>query len=292
MSLTISGIILILKPDIKVSSEKMSNISIIIDDGPISRAYLKLFLDKGYKFKKIFYLTNFYLSKNFSIFLNSYKNNFHPVRFLKNKNLYKLIEQFQNYFGFEQNFCFEMYLMKLTENFDINIISSANINSNKVIEELNKSEDTFYLNTTKQILKNSGLFNHKFIHIHPGYLPHIRGMDGSLWNYYVRSKFGVSSFIMSQKIDKGEVILREELDPKEFIFPIYKSFNGDEIRRIWFSFFDPLLRAYHLKNLIKKTNFFSTIEYEKNFDENESSYFSKIDEKKQTLVFDKIFLKN
>ena len=101
----------------------MSNISIIIDDGPISRAYLKLFLDKGYKFKKIFYLTNFYLSKNFSIFLNSYKNNFHPVRFLKNKNLYKLIEQFQNYFGFEQNFCFEMYLMKLTENFDINIIS-------------------------------------------------------------------------------------------------------------------------------------------------------------------------
>ena len=78
MSLTISGIILILKPDIKVSSEKMSNISIIIDDGPISRAYLKLFLDKGYKFKKIFYLTNFYLSKNFSIFLNSYKNNLKP----------------------------------------------------------------------------------------------------------------------------------------------------------------------------------------------------------------------
>ena len=49
----------------------MSNISIIIDDGPISRAYLKLFFDKGYKFKDILF-DEFLSFKNF-LFLNSYK---------------------------------------------------------------------------------------------------------------------------------------------------------------------------------------------------------------------------
>ncbi len=268
----------------------MSNISIIIDDGPISRSYLKLFLNEGYKFKNVLYLSNFYFTRNFSIFINSYKNNFHPLRFLKNKNLLQLIEQFQNYFNFEKNFCFEMYNLDLLKNFQIKIINSNKINSNLVLKEINKIGDTIYLNTTKQILKSDLLAEHQFIHIHPGYLPNIRGMDCSLWNYYSRSKFGVSSFVMNHEIDKGQVILREELKPKKFIFPVYKSLNSDEVRRIWFSFFDPLLRAYHLKNLIKKTNFFKKIEYEKNFDETQSLYFGKIDLKKQSQIFDQIFL--
>ncbi len=269
----------------------MSKISIIIDDGPISRAYLKLFLDENYKFQNIFYLSNFYFTKNFSIFLNSYKNNFHPLRFLKNNKLENLIEQFQSYFGFEKNFCLSMYNLNINKCFKVNHINSNNINSINVLSELDKFENTLYLNTTKQILKKKILSKYQFIHIHPGYLPNIRGMDGSLWNYFIRSKFGVSSFVMAEGIDTGKIILREELEKKEFNFPIYKSLKAEELRRIWYSFFDPLLRAYHLKKLIKKTNFFQFIEFDKNYYKDKSVYYKNIDQDTQSIVFDKVFRK-
>ena len=49
-----------------------------------------------------------------------------------------------------------------------------------------------------------------FIHIHPGYLPEVRGADGLLWSIKEYNKIGVSSFIMNHKIDSGEIIFREK----------------------------------------------------------------------------------
>ena len=207
--------------------------------------------------------SKFYFSKKISIHYNSFKSNFHAVRILKDKRFDQPISEMR-VFNFNKGFCKEMYNLNLTKNFNMQFLNSDKINSIKVIKEIEKKNDLIFINTTKQILKKKIKLNHKFIHIHPGYLPYVRGLDGSLWNYILRSKFGVTSFEISHEIDKGSIIMREELEPKPFNFPNYQSFNSNELRYFWFSIFDPLLRAYHLKNLIKKTDFFSKISFEKN----------------------------
>ena len=54
--------------------------------------------------------------------------------------------------------------------------------------------------------------NKKFIHIHPGYLPEIKGADGSLWHINKHNNIGISSFFMSKKIDEGLVIAKEKFE--------------------------------------------------------------------------------
>ena len=268
---------------------KNNDISIIVDDGPISRAYLNFFLKNNYEFANVYYLSNFYLNKKFSVYINFFKSNFHAVRILKNKKFNQLIPQIESFFDFDKGFCEEMYNLNLTKNFNMQFLYSDKIDSIKVIKEIEKKNDLIFINTTKQILKKILKLNHKFIHIHPGYLPYVRGLDGSLWNYILRSKFGVTSFEISHEIDKGNIIMREEFEPKPFNFPNYQSFNSNELRYFWFSIFDPLLRAYHLKNLIKKTDFFSKISFEKNIDVSLGSFYGKIDKNNQSKVFESIF---
>ena len=197
---------------------KSTNISIIIDDGPISRAYLNFFIKNGYEFKNVYYLSKFYFSKKISIHYNSFKSNFHAVRILKDKRFDQPISEIESFFNFNKGFCKEMYNLNLLKNFKIQFLKSNKINNIEVINELKKKENLLFLNTTKQILKKILNSNHKFIHIHPGYLPFVKGLDGTLWSYIIRSKFGVTSFEMNQGIDTGNIIMREELEQNVLIF--------------------------------------------------------------------------
>ena len=76
---------------------KNNDISIIVDDGPISRAYLNFFLKNNYEFANVYYLSNFYLNKKFSVYINFFKSNFHAVRILKNKKFNQLIQQIESF---------------------------------------------------------------------------------------------------------------------------------------------------------------------------------------------------
>jgi hypothetical protein len=50
----------------------------------------------------------------------------------------------------------------------------------------------------------------RFLHVHPGRLPDVRGADGLLWSTLVRGRPAVSCFYMNAGLDTGEVIATRE----------------------------------------------------------------------------------
>jgi hypothetical protein len=86
----------------------------------------------------------------------------------------------------------------------------------------------------------------RFIHVHPGRLPHVRGADGLLWSILLRGRPGCSAFFMARGIDEGEVIAAGDLDPFRFAIGGRPRPDDATLYRALFSFCDPLLRAEFL----------------------------------------------
>ena len=167
--------------------------------------------------------------------------------------------------------------------------NSSSINSPNVLKLLDQFNETIFFNTGKQILKEVLNSKHKFIHIHPGYLPAVKGADGSLWQIKNFDFLGVSSFFMSKNIDEGKIISREKIKIPTFNLNNMNKYDVKKLYRIWFSFFDPLLRGYHFKKLVNQQFDFKSFneKIEKNEEENYYS-FMKTDDLK--VVFQKIFI--
>ena len=264
---------------------------LIVEDNPISRCYLKILIESNKVLKNLIILDGkkFWPSSVF-LRLSFYKNNYWPLKFLKEKNYLFLSHQIEDYFNFPRNFCKEMYKFKNIYNVSrkVQFTNHKNINSESTIEVIKNTESELFLNTGKQIYKDVLDLNKKFIHIHPGFLPEIKGADGSLWHIKKQLNIGVSSFFMNKKIDEGQVIKREKLPLPRFSLKNYEELPVQTIYRIWFSFFDPLLRGWHLKKLIKKEEF--TVEKNaENF--LDSQYFSFMNQDELKNTFEKIFKK-
>ena len=56
----------------------------------------------------------------------------------------------------------------------------------------------------------------RFLHVHPGYLPTVRGADGLLWSTVVFGAPSVSAFYMAQGIDTGDVVSAAWAKPWRF----------------------------------------------------------------------------
>ena len=91
----------------------------------------------------------------------------------------------------------------------------------------------------------------RLLHIHTGFLPHIRGADVLLWSLLVRGRPGVSAFEMTPNLDDGDVLAAEELAPLEI--PVKGTLRPDDetLYRSLFSFVDPLIRAEFLTETLK-----------------------------------------
>ena len=50
----------------------------------------------------------------------------------------------------------------------------------------------------------------KFVHIHPGYLPYVRGADAILWSIKKYNEYASTSFIINKNIDAGDIIYQEK----------------------------------------------------------------------------------
>ena len=83
----------------------------------------------------------------------------------------------------------------------------------------------------------------RFIHIHPGWLPMVRGADGVLWSLLTRGRAGASAFYMARGIDVGAVIARREFPAMTFAVDAVARPDDALLYRALFSFFDPVLRA-------------------------------------------------
>ena len=83
----------------------------------------------------------------------------------------------------------------------------------------------------------------RIIHVHTGFLPHVRGADVLLWSLLVRGRPGVSAFFMTPGLDEGDVLAAKELEPLKIALPPGARFDDDTLYRALFSFIDPLIRA-------------------------------------------------
>lgn len=265
------------------------NIGLLIDDNPISRSYINILRNRGIKLKYVVYLLNSTsLFKNFFAKKNYLEKNAFAINFLKDNTILKLTNKFEQFFNFEAGFCKQMY--NFNNLFDIcekvTFTSDANINSPKVINLLGKIPNTIFFNTGKQILKEVLNTKHQFLHIHPGYLPDVKGADGSLWQIKNYGNLGVSSFFMESMIDEGKIIRRDRIKFSGFHFEKFKEYSTKEIYRIWFSFFDPLLRSYQFSKIIDY-NFNELVAQNQR-----GKYYSFMKKNDLDIIFNEIFNKN
>lgn len=273
-------------------------INFIFKEGPIARAYLKIFNEKKYKnfLGSIIILNSNYFLPNFiKLKLNFNQKNFWPTQFLKDKKNNFFISQVEKFFKFKKNFCREMYYFNNLSLLKKKIIyvNSDSINNSKTINLVKKQKGKFFLISDKEILKDILKTNKKFLHIHPGYLPETRGADCSLWSIMKNKNVGVSIFIVNKKIDKGKIILRSKISSPKFKF---KVGNTKKMYRLWYSFFDPLLRASLLQSFLnkmirlnkKKESKMDLEKYELK-DKKPGSYFTFMKNQELKKVFNQVF---
>lgn len=85
--------------------------------------------------------------------------------------------------------------------------------------------------------------NVRFLHVHPGYLPRVRGADGLLWSILLRGRPAMSCFYMARGIDTGEIVKAFEYPALRFDISGGSRPDDQMLYRAIFSFCDSLLRA-------------------------------------------------
>ncbi|MBL0727932.1 formyltransferase family protein [Piscinibacter sp. HJYY11] len=91
----------------------------------------------------------------------------------------------------------------------------------------------------------------RFIHVHPGHLPHVRGADGLLWSILLRGRPGATAFYMDAGLDTGDVILARDLE----VLPVPRAFAELDVLtgyRMLYAYVDPLLRAVLLREIVRR----------------------------------------
>lgn len=95
------------------------------------------------------------------------------------------------------------------------------------------------------------LENLKLIHIHPGYLPDIRGADCVLWSTFLTGHASATCFYMSPGIDTGDIVEPCWLPKVRFDFDA-ADLDTETLYRTMYCYFDPWVRSYALREVIGK----------------------------------------
>jgi hypothetical protein len=86
----------------------------------------------------------------------------------------------------------------------------------------------------------------RFLHVHPGELPYVRGSDGVFWSTLVYGHVGVSSLYLDSGIDTGDIIATARRASLQFSQKATDNVDAALLYRAVFSFYDPILRAHML----------------------------------------------
>ena len=265
----------------------MDNLNLIFYENPIGRGYINTLLDEGRENTKIIYYSDFSFLKIYRNYLFK-KNNHIPLLFIKDKKLRSLINDVENFFSLRKNFLIDMYNYDNINQFqNIKYLNTESINSKKIIKYISSIDDINFLISYQELVKGLLDSKKKLFHFHPGYLPKVRGADGSLHSILNHDEFGCTLFQLAKRIDKGPIIRRKIYKFKKFKFSYFKNYNNKELYRIWFSFVDPALRCSMLKECLNQN-----IRIDKFIDVNaseDSNYYTFMNYKEISAVFKKTF---
>ena len=104
----------------------------------------------------------------------------------------------------------------------------------------------------------------RFIHVHPGFLPAIRGADGLLWSVLTAGRPSASAFYMAPGIDTGDVLIARWLPG--ITVPIDAGIDIRNRYRMAYAFIDPWVRCCVLRELIANHGEFGNIPASKQHD--------------------------
>jgi hypothetical protein len=271
--------------------ERQMDLTVLFWEGPIARAYLEMLKFMNIKPKKIIHLisnndistgkpNSKWMPKNLKPTLYASKQ-FQSISYWPSKLKKTEREQYVNikntvseYLGITDTVFDDAYKSKPLENYSDNVKSMLvdNIKDPAIVQQLGQENGNVLFTgggiLTKQYFE---VKNINFIHIHPGYLPEIRGSDGVLWSMLLNGYPSGSCFFMTPNLDDGEVIHRNflgiDFDMSRFSTKEYK----DKYRML-FSYIDPWVRACILAESIVETELFKSIQAIKQ-DESSSNMF-------------------
>lgn len=127
----------------------------------------------------------------------------------------------------------------------------------------------------------------KFIHVHPGYLPDIRGADCALWSHLIKGRTSATCFYMAPGIDDGDVIFASYLPPLHFP----TSIAGTHLKTLYratYAFFDPWIRACILRRAVLLTQGFTCVEARPQTEQDSVTYHF-MHEQIQRVAFSRLF---
>ncbi|MDA8649726.1 hypothetical protein N9M31_06935 [Alphaproteobacteria bacterium] len=258
-------------------------LDVLFYEGTIARSYLECLHFLGYEPRQIIHLipeNDLVTNKPLARFLPGLLRREYISTIQKKKIHYWPQHLFRN----QRELCNAVF-WNLQRDFKINhesLMSLVNLKplsyySNNIVELyfktlgdenifnfLKQQDPTSYLFTGGGIIPKRTLKikDKKFIHIHPGYLPKIRGADCLLWSNLIMGQPSASCFYMNAEIDMGN-ILNSVFLPK-FVLPeaIYRM-DDLSIYRLIYSFVDPWARALILGDTIVRTNNLEKIKQKK-----------------------------
>jgi len=268
---------------------KLNKTPIIFKEGPISRSYINVLRELNIKNTNIIYLNKSYSLKLYEKILFK-KYNHYPLKFLSDKNCINFIEDIEKFFSLSKGFIRDTYIHKNIYDFkNIIRINSDSINSKESVQIIKNHPSDYFINTGKEILKEIFISKKRFFHIHPGFLPDIRGADGTLNSIFYLNEFGCTFFEMTREIDKGNIYDRIKFNLKKFRLNNYKKYDTKDIYRIWYSFFDMALRAHLFKKMLKNNLEIVNSTIITDSKNSISKYYSFMNDKNLKEVFKKIF---
>ncbi len=91
----------------------------------------------------------------------------------------------------------------------------------------------------------------RYLHIHPGVLPDVRGADGLLWSMLVRKRPAATCIYMAPGIDQGEVICTQEFEPLSFKIPYDEHPEDQDLYRAVYAYYDPIIRSRLLRSVFR-----------------------------------------
>ncbi|MBM3111556.1 formyltransferase family protein [Pseudomonas arcuscaelestis] len=127
----------------------------------------------------------------------------------------------------------------------------------------------------------------KYIHIHPGFLPEVRGADCALWSHLMKGRTSATCFYMAPGIDDGDVIHPTYLPALTFEVDT----SGTQLKSLYratYAFFDPWIRATVLRQAIVRTQGFSQVTAQAQIEEDSVTYHF-MHERIQNAAFETLF---
>ncbi len=290
----------------KYQKLKEISLTVLFYEGPIARAYLATIKSLGFKPRKIIQMvaardvaTNKEVGRwmpklireSFAANIQRSKMHFWPKNLLKThpEKIERIFENLQCAFGFPQEIVSEAYALLPLAGYSDSVepLLTEGFKDKALIQCLSDEPEGTILYTGGGIVPKAVLLNEhlQFMHIHPGYLPDIRGADCSLWSTLIAGRFSASCFYMAPGIDSGNIIKSCWLPNISFSHEI----RNDEpavAYRIIYCFLDPWVRAFVLRDVIKNNQRFDAIDSKPQNDE-DGEMFHYMHDRIRKVVFSK-----